>query len=178
MIIKTGFGENQETYFATERISDMGPAYRLTKAGTMQFYDVLPADLENGYSECSCASHIYRGACKHVAALRSMLGIGKDGRYPARKKPFTTTSKVVRPNTAVTTVITAPTRIISPITRESVTRAIERDALSSYSSRKPRSEKQIAASQRWAARMNGDSDKVHGQDDGEWPTPRGESFTY
>ncbi len=36
-----------------------------------------------------------------------------------------------------------------------------------YVARKPRSVKQIAAGRKWAARMNGDGDKIHGYDDGE-----------
>ncbi len=38
---------------------------------------------------------------------------------------------------------------------------------SSFMYRKERSVKQIAASRRWAARINGDGDKIHGFDDGE-----------
>lgn len=171
MIIKTGFGKDQETYFATERISDMGVAYRLTKAGTMQFYDVLPADVETGYSECSCPGHIYTGKCKHVKALREMLGIGKDGRSITKHKilglvTHAKNSKYLSGTKSADVVIARP--VLSPISMESVTRPYSSaSSYQSYAPRKQRSAKQIAASEKWLARMNGGGDKIHGYDDGE-----------
>lgn len=55
--------------------------------------------------------------------------------------------------------------------------SIDIEITGSYNrSRKQRSAKQIAAGQRWTARMNGDGDKIYGYDDGE-PCVQGRIYT-